>query len=211
LATKGLGTYFEILENHTKIFACVSGFSASIECLITIMKEHGIIPDQIEGVDVGVRELTYMWSRPPEEAPKNILSAQMSIPYCMAVAAYEKDVKLSQFSDERLKDPKIIAFMRKVNVSPVEELSELNRQDTVCLPGRVTVKTKDGREFAHQLNYAKDSRGNRATRDELQEKFLDLCTPHISRTQCQEIIATVYELEKLDDVGKLARLCQAAH
>lgn len=209
LATRGLGEYFEILENHVKIYACVSGFSAPIECLLTIMKNHQIEAEQIETVDVRVRELTYMWVRPPEEKPKNILSAQMNLAYCLAVGAYDKEVKLAQFSSEKLKDPKIINFMKRIKIFPDKELTELNKQDSVCLPGRVTVKMKDGRVFKHQLNYAKDSRGNRASRAELQEKFFELSTPYIGDIRAREVADMIYELERLDDVNKLVALCQA--
>lgn len=210
LAMKGLGEYFEILETHVKMYACVSGFSASIECLITIMKSNQIDPEQIEAIDVGVRELTYMWVRPPEEQPKNILSAQMNLAYCLAVAAYDKDVKLAQFSDERLKDPKVLALMHRIRISPDKELTDLNinKQDTVILPGRVAVKTKDGRILKHQLNYAKDSLGNRATRAELQEKFLELSGPLIGVGKSRDVSEMVYDLERLDDISKFVRLCR---
>ncbi len=208
LALKGLGDYFEILETHVKMYACVSGVSASIECLITIMNSNQIDPDQIEAIDVGVRELTMMWVRPPEEKPENILSAQMNLAYCLAVAAYDKNVKLNQFSDKRLKDPKILAFMNRIKISADKELTDLNKEDFVCLPGRVTVKTKDGRIFKHQLKYAKDSRGNRATRAELREKFLDLSGPIIGVGQSRDVSEMVYDLERLDDISKFVRLCR---
>jgi 2-methylcitrate dehydratase PrpD len=209
LALKGLGEYFEVLETHVKVYACVSGFSASIECLLTIMNNNQIGPEQIEAIDVGVREMTYMWVRPPEEKPKNILSAQMNLAYCLAVAAYEKDVKLAQFSEDRLKDPKILAFMDRIKISPDKELTDLNvgKQDTVILPGRVVVKTKDGRIFKHQLIYAKDSRGNRATRAELRGKFLELSSSIIGVSNARNASEMAYNLENLDDIGKLARLC----
>lgn len=209
LATKGLGEYYEILETHVKIYACVSGFSASIECLLTIMERHKLLPEQIGSIDVGVRDLTYMWVRPPEETPQNILSAQMNLAYCLAVAAYDQQVKLAQFSDKKLKDPNILALMRRIKISPDQELTDLNKQDSVCLPGRVTVKTKDGQLYKHQLNYAKDSRGNRASRAELQEKFLELTRSYIGDNKSKKIAKWIYELEQMGDVGKIAKLCQA--
>lgn len=209
IATKGLGHYFEILETHVKVYACVSGFSASIECLLTLMKDHQMNPEQIERIDVGVRELTYMWVRPPEEEPKNILSAQMNLAYCLAVAAYDKEVKLAQFSEQKLKDPKIISFMKRIKISPDKELTELNKEDSVCLPGRVTIRAKDGRVFKCQLNYAKDSRGNRSPRAELEGKFFELSRQYVGDARARGIAEMVYRLEDLDDVSKLVRLCQA--
>lgn len=209
LATEGLGSYFEILETHVKIYACVSGFHAPIECLLTIMNEQEIVPEQIESINVGVRELTYMCSTPLGEAPKNILSGQMSLHYCLAVAAYDKDVKLSQFSEDKLMDPKIYSLMQRIKVSHEKDLTALNQKDKVCLPGRVTVKTKDGRMFRHQLEYAKDSRGNRASRVELQKKFLELSRSCIDNSRAEEVIRMVYELERLDDVSRMVKLCQA--
>ncbi len=209
LATKGLGDYFETLETHVKIYPCVSGFSASIECLLTLMGKYQLRPEQIESIDVRVRDLTYTWVRPPTEIPQNILSAQMNLAYCLAVAAYDQQVKLAQFSDDRVKDPKVLALMQRIKISPDQELTDLNKQDSVCLPGRVTIKTKEGQHYQHQLNYAKDSRGNRASRAELQEKFFDLTRPYIGDHRSKKIGKRIYELEQMDDVGKIAKLCQA--
>jgi 2-methylcitrate dehydratase PrpD len=209
LATKGLGDYFEILETHVKIYPCISGFSASIECLLTLMGKYQLRPEQIESIDVGVRDLTYTWVRPPTEIPQNILSAQMNLAYCLAVAAYDQQVKLAQFSNDRVKDPKVLTLMQRIKISPDQELTDLNKQDSVCLPGRVTIKTKDGQHYRHQLNYAKDSRGNRASRGELQEKFFDLTRPYIGDHRSKKIAKGIYELEQMDDIGKITKLCQA--
>jgi len=208
-ATKGLGDYFEILETHVKIYPCISGFSASIECLLILMEKYQLLPEQIESMDVGVRDLTFTWVRPPTEIPQTILSAQMNLAYCLAVAAYDQQVKLAQFSEDRLKDPKVLALMQRIKISPDQELTDLNKQDSVCLPGRVTIKTKDGQHYQHQLNYAKDSRGNRASRAELEEKFFGLTRSYIGDRRSKKIAKKIYELEQMEDVGKIAKLCGA--
>jgi 2-methylcitrate dehydratase PrpD len=134
------------------------------------MEKYHLLPEQIESMDVGVRDLTFTWVRPPTEIPQNILSAQMNLAYCLAVAAYDHQVKLAQFSENRLKDPKVLALMQRIKIFPDQELTDLNKQDSVCLPGRVTLKTKDGQHYQHQLNYAKDSR-EPTSQAELEEKF----------------------------------------
>lgn len=209
LATKGLGSYFEILENHVKIYACVSGFSAPIECLLIIMDEHKLTPEDIDHIDVEVRELTYMWVRPPEEIPKNVLSAQMNLAYCLAVAAYDKQVKLAQFAESKICDYKLHTFMSKIKIRPSQELTDLNKTDSVCLPGRVTVRTKNGNIFIKQLNYAKDSRGNRASLNELVDKFTELTVPYIGKNSSSKIIELVQNLEKVDDTSQIFALCRS--
>jgi 2-methylcitrate dehydratase PrpD len=208
--THRLGEYFELMETHVKVYACVSGFSASIECLLTIIDRNKLLPEQIESIDVGVRDLTYMWVRPPEEEPQTILSAQMNLAYCLAAAAFDKQVKLAQFTDKKMKDPKLLAFMRLIKISPDQELTDLNKKDPVCLPGRVTVRTKDGRVYTHQLNYAKDSPGNRASRAELQDKFIELTRPYIGDRRAKKIIKMIDALEDVDDLGKITKLSQPA-
>ena len=124
------------------------------------------------------------------------------------MAAYDKKVNLEQFSEEKLKDPKILSLMKRVRISAQRDLTELNEKDKVCLPGRVIVKTRDGRIFKHQLEYAKDTRGNRASRTELQEKFMELSSPYIGESRTQKIIELVYDLEGLNDISKVTRLCR---
>jgi 2-methylcitrate dehydratase len=132
----------------------------------------------------------------------------MNLAYCLAAAAYDKQVKLAQFAPSKLKDPKILALMHRIKIAPQKDLTDLNKEDYVCLPGRVTVKTKDGREVKYQLNYAKDSRGNRATRAELQDKFFELARPYIGDSRARKIISMVYDLEKVKDIGEMAKLCK---
>jgi 2-methylcitrate dehydratase PrpD len=47
--------------------------------------------------------------------PPSGYAAKFSMPYCMAAGFYEGDAGLAQFTDEKARDPRILALARKIS------------------------------------------------------------------------------------------------
>src|SRR3546814_13689933 len=47
--------------------------------------------------------------------PPSGYAAKFSMPFCMAVGFYDGDAGLAQFSDEKARDPRILALARKIS------------------------------------------------------------------------------------------------
>ena len=74
------------------------------------------------------------------------------------------------------------------------------------MPGRVTVRTNDGREFTAEVLYPKGNPANPLTEDEFKAKFTNMAVRVLGDAQSEELYQRARGLEKFDDVSELARL-----
>ena len=122
--TVGLGERFETGRVGFKPYAAGGSTHTAHEGVKSIMEEFHLKPDQISKITVRTTTATYkhtFW----EYKPEGVTAAQMNIPYVVAVTALEHAIFIDQFTEEKIKDPAIIQFSRKVEVIPDPELDKL--------------------------------------------------------------------------------------
>ena len=128
---------------------------APVEALLKIMREHGLRHDDIEQIDAA-------WQRVEPFLAKHkvttVVGAQASLPYALAVAAFRGKVTVDEFTEETVADPVVQALIQRTVVHQDAELFERVKGS---MPGRVTVRTKDGRELSDEVLYPKGNPGNR--------------------------------------------------
>ncbi|MFH1757928.1 MAG: MmgE/PrpD family protein, partial [Pseudomonadota bacterium] len=71
---------------------------------------------------------------------------------------------------------------------------------------KVTIKTKEGKEYHKQINLHKGCPQNPFTKEELLEKFRSLASVVLPKPRVPKIIEAVENLEKLDSIRKLTAL-----
>jgi len=135
--------------------------------------------------------------------PQTLLAARLSVPFCIALAALDGEVTLKNFTEERIDDPKIRGMMQKVTVKGDPALNALYPEK---FPARVEIITKDGRKFSEAEDYPKGSFKNPFTKEEFQNKFLNLATITLPEGQAQNIMDTIYRLDELKTVTELTDL-----
>ena len=81
-----------------------------------------------------------------------VVSAQASLPFALSVAAVRGNISVDEFTEETVADPVIQAMIPKTKVHQDTELFSRSRTP---MPGQVTVRTKDGREFTDEVLYPK--------------------------------------------------------
>jgi 2-methylcitrate dehydratase PrpD len=131
------------------------------------------------------------------------VSAQASLPFALAVAAVRGSVGVDEFTDETVADPVIQAMIPR---TVVHQDSDLYAKVTNSMPGRVTVRTKDGREFTDEVLYPKGNPANPLTEDEFKGKFMDMAVRVLGEAQADELYLRARELHRVDDVAELAPL-----
>jgi len=122
-----------------------------------------------------------------------------SIAHGVAAALLNGQAGPAQFSEESVRDPKLRALRRRVEVVP----------DPQCKPGeaKIMVQTKSRGPLASEVPIQKGYAANPLTDDDVKEKFLSLAEPVLGPTRAQRAVDFVYGLETLEDAGELARLC----
>ena len=76
-----------------------------------------------------------------KQNPANVVDAQFSMPFGLAVALEKRKLTVAEFSDDVIGDQKIRELMRKIRVSPS---NELDAEYPEKWPVLLRIKTKDG-------------------------------------------------------------------
>jgi 2-methylcitrate dehydratase len=195
-----LGKSFIITGRWVKRYPMNTTLHAPVEALLKIMRQHDLHYTDIEVIDAG-------WQRVEPFLAKHkvstVVSAQASLPFALAVAAVRGKVGVDEFTDETIADPVIQAMIPRTVVHQDEELYA---KVTNSMPGRVTVRTNDGREFTDEVLYPKGNPANPLTEDEFKEKFTDMAVRVLGHEQADELYGRARALHRVGNVSDLAPL-----
>ena len=110
---------------------------------------------------------------------------------------------VDEFTDETVADP---AVREMITRTAVHQDDELFRKVENSMPGRVTVRTRDGRELTAEVLYPRGNPANPLTEDEFEAKFMDMAERVLGHDQADELYARARALRKEGDVADLAPL-----
>lgn len=201
--TDGLGKEFLMSAVQFKAWPTSGHVTPFIEAAGEIAA-RGIAADEIAAIVVAVHSHTRPWVEPlaGRRRPENAAAAGNSIPYCTAKVLAHGSLGLADFTAAGLTDAAALALAERLTY----------RLDDAIAGGRVEVTLKNGSTHAAQVDVPLGHPTRPVGHARLVEKFRDCCshaaTPLASGT-IDRLIATVEELERLDDVSRLAELTYA--
>lgn len=195
-----LGTRYEIMNTGVKPYACCRQHHAAVDCMLSLRKKYQL---QMQDVD-HVRVRTFVVSsRGNNIHPETIPAAKYSIPYIMAVALRYGEVWRDQFTEELLHDEELLDFASRVDVVADPELDKLYDEKW---PSIVEVWRRDGTMISCRYDLPKGEPEYPCSDEDMQRKFFSLAEDTVSHERAQEILEAVMNLEKMDDISKLADL-----
>jgi 2-methylcitrate dehydratase PrpD len=168
-----------------------------------LRESHGFGPTDIAAVRVGIGPMQRMLVEPLERkrAPALAIDAKFSIPFCVASVLAGRAIDLDAFSDERLRDPQVLALAGKVHFEQPAGADQW-RGDA----GTLAVELVDGRKLGASLAQARGAPANPLSDSELTAKFVG-CAARAARpldaARAQAIACEILSLEKCRDVGRL--------
>jgi len=198
-AVAGLGVQFHILRSGIKPYACCRTIHSCIDAVLDIVGAGG--SSRVAAMIVhGNAQTQLQFSR---TEVRNLLEAQFSMPYCLAVAAQSGRATLDQFEPLRTGDPEIRRLMA---------LTEI-RADRVLGPTdypSLEVVFTDGSRQLLDVPFAKGAPEAPVSDEELHAKALTLLVPVIGDAAARELVAAVGSLEACADFSTVARLLAPA-
>jgi 2-methylcitrate dehydratase PrpD len=204
--TEGLGKIFETGRVGFKPYAAGGSTHTAHEAVKSIMENHGLTADRIDHVIVRTTTVTYhhtSWKYKPE----GVIAAQMNMEYVVAVTILEGNIFIDQFTEEKVRDPKIIDYSRKVEVLPDPFLDQLGPEFRHAVIAEV--RTNTGETFRERVDTAKGSSLKPMAREEVIRKFEALAGAVLSRERVRELREKILHLEQVSDVTDLAGLLVA--
>lgn len=200
--TRGLGSDFLILLTGFKRHSCCFHFHTGLEGLDTLIKENKLKPDDIRSVVIGMSEEGLRHTGTIRR-PKDILGAQFSLGYCMAMRAIRHRNGFWDYKPEDLDNPELLAFADKVT-GTVDAVANSERADN--FGALVKVETVAGQTLETRVRYSRGLPENPMTEEEFRGKFNDLAAPILGTAGASAVLSCVEKIASERDVSGLVRL-----
>jgi 2-methylcitrate dehydratase PrpD len=205
--TEDLGQVWETAKVGYKPHACVTSIHSALDAFAYLLREHSLTPDQVSEVDIGMSPMTYThcaW----EYKAQGVTAAQMNLFYGIAVIGFDGMAFVSQYAEDRLADPKIMDFIKRIHarIDPdIEAMGPAFRH-----AARVMIKTYDGRQFKHEILNRRGSPENPLSHEEVVYKFRNVVASCLSTREIDRVIALTEQLDRANDTSELFDLLAAA-
>lgn len=195
----------EVRNTSIKAHTCCRYKQGPIDAILEIRNTHGIDPQEVEEVTVGLLTpaLSLVWD--PVEAkrrPRSVVDAQFSMPFGAAVALAEGKAGLDQYEPGRLESPEIRGLMDRVQCATDPEI---DRGYPERWSAWARVKLRDGRTLEAHVPDPKGDPPNPLSPEELAAKFDDLTRPVYGPERQGAVRAAV---EGIVEPGALKRLVE---
>ncbi|MCH7912617.1 MAG: MmgE/PrpD family protein [Deltaproteobacteria bacterium] len=198
-----LGRPYFIVEPGISIKPYPSGSLShpAQDLILDMVKTHNLRADDIDAVEVGTN------SNVPNALiypmPKTALEGKFSIPFCMAMGVLERKAGIAQFRDRKVREPRVVEFMKRVTLYVDQELEGLGYDQ---VRSRIRIKLKNGKVIEGRADVAKGHPLKPMTWDELGEKFSDCARLVLPRQNGDKAIDLVGQLERMRSILPLIRL-----
>src|SRR5205814_6461025 len=138
----GDGRPFMITSTYIKFWPAEYHSQSAIDAALQLRPEIGD-PDTIQSIDIHTFDaaVDIIGKDPEKWRPKTRETADHSLPYCTAVALTDGDVTLDSFSDDRLRDEKLLALVAKIKI---QRDAALTARYPRGIPNRLEATLADG-------------------------------------------------------------------
>jgi 2-methylcitrate dehydratase len=198
LAFKGK---FAIRE--TCIKSIIADFSSHghLTATLNLARKHDIKPEDIASITITTsKRCAEHTGDPVKKYPKNKETADHSSYYLTAIAIIDREIGPDQFTPEKYSDPRVRELIDKVTLKGDPSL------DRARPAGISEIITKNGQKYSLRVDYPRGHARNPMTDEEVVDKFKSMASRHMEEEHMDHLIKTVFELDKLDDLGELAEV-----
>lgn len=203
-AVAGLGEDFHIVQSGIKPYACCRTLHSCIDAALEIVGDASL-PNR------NARPITSLIVHGDAQTVRqfrnttigNLLEAQFSAPYCVAVAIDTGRATLDQFQPLRNDDVEIRRLMALTEIRADRILGQADYPS-------LEVVFADGTRELRDVPYAKGAPEAPLGDREVLDKAAALLAPALGEASAQALIAAVWELERFDDFSNVTQLLRVS-
>ncbi|MCC6719517.1 MAG: MmgE/PrpD family protein [Acetobacteraceae bacterium] len=202
-AVEDLGSVFELMKTAVKPYPSCRYGHAGIDAMLALRAEHGLKPEEIEGITYGTSRSGMILVGEPREKridPRNVVDGQFSGAFVLSAALATGAMGWDSYG--RLFDPVIRGLLPKV---VCEDDPEIEAEFPANMSGKVTVRAR-GQVFTKTVVVPKGEPDNFLTEAELRAKFAGLVDSVLGAKRSAALADAVLAIDGSDDVGALARM-----
>ena len=193
----GLGTRWEITRNGYKPYASAAVLHPVTDTMREIREAAGAIDTtRVESIELTV--CPYVMSISGVQSPETGMQAKFSVFHTAAVGLVDGDGGVPQYTDERVRDPAVLALRDKVKIVIDETLRKDQARAAVVI---------DGNTYRSVIEHARGTVDNPMDDTALESKFVANSAHIVGGTYARHIMELVRNVQHLDDISQLPRLC----
>jgi 2-methylcitrate dehydratase PrpD len=195
---RDLGKTHELLRCGIKRWPVGGPIQGPLHVLRDLMHEHRFRADDVEQLVARIPdgELEIVNNRPAPD---------ICLQHLLAVMLVDGTVTFKSAHDfARMKDRQVLAVRKRIEAVGDPGLTDVQRRWRCVM----RVRLKDGHTYHHETMAAKGSFENPLTREEEEEKAMDLLIPVLGRSKSEKLLATLWDFETVRNVRTLRKLYQ---
>ena len=192
---------FRIHQCILKPYPAVIYTQTAIVAAIEVAKEVGAL-DQIVTIDIATSRRGYerTGSEPEKWDPKTRETADHSLAYITARAMFDGDITSESFSEQKFRDPAVLAFMQKIKVA---EDPALTARTGGAVPTRVTATLSDGKRITRESDHAPGFVARPMNRSEVERKFRGNVGERWPKEQTETNLNALWTIDQTNDIAAL--------
>jgi 2-methylcitrate dehydratase PrpD len=190
--TRGLGTEYATMHLCLKRFPVHMTAHTGVQAVLELQAEHRFTGAAVDRVTVAGTERMATVNNIRD--PADIMMAQYSIPFCIALALFRDPRDPASFDDSALNNAEIRAMCDRVTITIASPPT------IVAGASIVTVLLKDGRSFTREVDEFNGTPARPLDRGELRDKFTTLTRLRYG-AEATGLFQRLQDLENETDLG----------
>ncbi|HET7023325.1 MAG TPA: MmgE/PrpD family protein [Xanthobacteraceae bacterium] len=191
---RGLGTSYATRSIMLKRFPCHITAQTSVQAILDLRAAHGYAAADVAAIHIAGNDKMARVNNIP--SPPDIMLAQYSVPFCVALAHVRDARDPRSFDESALQDAQIRSLAQHVTIT-------IAKDPPTPLAADVTVTLRDGRVLKRSIADFKGTPEQPLDGTELREKFL-LLTRHCGAGDMGGLFDRLQNLEHETDLGWIA-------
>jgi 2-methylcitrate dehydratase PrpD len=191
----GLGERWEAGLNTYKPFACGIVIHPAIDGCQQLRRRLGERVERIASVELKTHPLVLELTG--KRTPQTGLEGKFSVFHAAATALLRGDGSPTAFTDETVRDPRIVALRDRIVAAPEPGIDE----DAV----RIAVILDDGERVPLDVEHAVGSLEKPLSDEAITAKFVNQSVPVIGEERTKAVVELAWSLERVPEVGAIAR------
>jgi 2-methylcitrate dehydratase PrpD len=194
LLTEGLGTRWDSLNIWFKMFPCHVTAQSPVRAVQELKREHGFGPRDVARIIIEVSDKVL--SHHAERAPRDVGTAQYSVPFSVALALFRDPADPQAFLDGPDQNPDILDLCKRIELRPYGQPIAAGH-NTTC---RLEVTLSDGRSVAVSKTDVDEDGASAAVERRVEQKFLNLARG-LPGERRNALLARLNAIEQRDVAG----------
>ena len=175
-----------------KRYACHITAHTPVESAVSLKEEFKFSPSDIEELTIECNERSMRANNIP--SPKDILLAQYSVPFCVALSMFRNPVDPRSFDDSAVKDEKIMSLSSRIVMKTIAAPDHKSDMTSI-----VRIKLKNGQEISKRSTAFLGTPERPLDAKALREKFLMITVERSTQRSSAQIEKNLKEMNRWFD------------